>query len=125
MTEKKAELRVAVIGSRSIDYADLSRYIPEEATALISGGAVGVDTLAEAYAKEKGLPIRIIKPQYEIFGRKAPLLRDRQIVECADLVIAIWDGESTGTAYTIDYAHEKGVPVRLYIPPANNGKNKV
>jgi nucleoside 2-deoxyribosyltransferase len=45
-------------------------------------------------------------------------------VECADLVIAIWDGESTGTAYTIDYAHERGVPVRLYIPPAKIDTDK-
>ena len=44
----KEELKVAVIGSRGIDGADLSRYIPKEATMLISGGAVGVDTLAEA-----------------------------------------------------------------------------
>ena len=119
----KEELRVAVIGSRGIDQADLSRYIPEEATMLISGGAMGVDSLAEAYAAEKGLPIKVIKPQYSLFGKRAPLVRNRQIVECADLVVAIWDGESSGTAYTIDYAHEKGVPVRLYIPPTKNGKN--
>ena len=74
----KEELRVAVIGSRGIDHADLSRYIPEEATMLISGGAMGVDTLAETYAAEKGLPIKVIKPQYELFGKRAPLLRNRR-----------------------------------------------
>ena len=120
----KEELKVAVIGARGIDGADLSRDIPKEATMLISGGAMGVDTLAEAYASEKGLPIQVIKPRYDLFGKKAPLLRNRQIVECADLVIAIWDGESTGTAYTIDYAHERGVPVRLYIPPAKIDTDK-
>ena len=112
------------VPSGGIDGADLSRYIPKEATMLISGGAMGVDTLAEAYASEKGLPIQVIKPRYDLFGKKAPLLRNRQIVECADLVIAIWDGESTGTAYTIDYAHERGVPVRLYIPPAKIDTDK-
>ena len=120
----KEELKVAVIGSRGINGADLSRYIPKEATMLISGGAVGVDTLAEAYAAEHRIPIQVIRPRYDLFGKKAPLLRNRQIVECADLVIAIWDGESTGTAYTIDYAHERGVPVRLYIPPAKIDTDK-
>ena len=120
----KEEFCVAVVGSRGIGEADLSRYIPEEATMLVSGGANGVDTLAERYAKEKGLPIKVIKPQYGLFGKRATLLRNRQIVECADLVVAIWDGESSGTAYTIDYAHEKGVPVRLYIPPTKNVKQK-
>lgn len=113
----KQELHVAVIGSRSITDADLSKYIPRDATMLISGGASGVDTLAEKYAASHDLPIRILRPNYAVYGKRAPLLRNRQIIECADLVIAVWDGVSRGTAYTIDYAHERGVPVQLYIPP--------
>lgn len=109
-------LRVAVIGSRGITQADLARYLPAETTMLISGGAPGVDTLAEEYANRHGLPIRVIRPNYALYGRKAPLFRNRQIVECADLVVALWDGSSPGTAFTVDYAHERGVPVRLYIP---------
>lgn len=120
---EKQSLCVAVIGSRSIRQADLARYLPPEATMLVSGGAVGVDTLAEEYARLHELPIRVIRPNYGLYGRKAPLFRNRQIVECADLVVALWDGKSTGTAYTIDYAHERGVPVRLYIPP-NAGENR-
>ena len=107
---------VAVVGSRSITDADLAKYIPQDATCLVSGGAEGVDTLAERYAKEHGIPIRVIRPNYELYGKHAPILRDKQIVECADLVVAVWDGVSTGTAFTVDYAHERNVPVRLYIP---------
>lgn len=116
------QLCVAVIGSRSIQKADLARYLPAETTMLISGGAVGVDTLAEEYARKHGLPIRVIRPNYDLYGRKAPLVRNRQIVECADLVIALWDGSSSGTAYTVGYANERGVPVRLYIPPQGNNE---
>lgn len=112
----KKSLCVAVIGSRSITDADLAKYIPEDAASLVSGGAEGVDTLAEAYARSHGIPIRIIRPNYELYGKHAPILRDKQIVECADLVIAVWDGVSAGTAFTVDYAHERNVPVRLYIP---------
>ncbi len=114
MSTKK--LCVAVIGSRSIKDAVLEKYIPREAAMLVSGGAEGVDTLAEAYAKTHGIPIRVIRPNYELYGKHAPILRDKQIVECADLVIAVWDGVSKGTAFTIDYAHERNVPVRLFIP---------
>lgn len=113
---KQKELCVAVIGSRSITGADLESYIPTDATSLVSGGAEGVDALAEAYAHAHGLPIRVIRPNYELYGKHAPLLRNKQIVECADLVIAVWDGVSKGTAFTVDYAHERNVPVRLYIP---------
>lgn len=109
------QLCVAVIGSRSITDADLSKYIPAQAASLVSGGAEGVDALAEAYARAHGLPIRIIRPNYELYGKHAPILRDKQIVECADLVIAVWDGVSAGTAFTVDYAHERNVPVRLYV----------
>ena len=110
------EFCVAVIGSRSITDAELEKYIPQDATCLVSGGAEGIDTLAEAYAAKHGLPIRVIRPNYELYGKHAPLLRDKQIVECADLVVAVWNGVSAGTAFTIDYAHERNVPVQLYIP---------
>ncbi len=122
MEEKRKRFRVAIIGSRSIRSVDLSAYIPAEATQLISGGATGVDTLVEAYAHAHGIPIQVIRPDYALYGRKAPLVRNRQIVECADLVVAIWDGRSTGTTYTVDYANARGVPVRLFIPPAGPKK---
>lgn len=91
---------------------------------LVSGGAVGVDTLAEEYARQHGLPIRVIRPNYALYGRKAPLVRNRQIVEFSDLVIALWDGSSTGTVYTVNYAQERGVPVRLYIPTQTGEENE-
>ena len=122
MKEREKTLRVAVIGSRGIRSVDLSTYIPAEATELISGGATGVDALAEAYARSHGIPIRVLRPDYALYGRKAPLVRNRQIVECADLVVAVWDGHSTGTTYTVDYANARGVPVRLYIPPTGPKK---
>ena len=48
-------MKVAVVGSRSIGEADISRFIPPDADLIISGGAVGVDTLAEKYADERGI----------------------------------------------------------------------
>lgn len=113
---EQQQLCVAVIGSRGIKQVDLARYLPAETTMLVSGGAVGVDTLAEEYAHRHGLPIRIIRPDYAQYGRKAPLLRNKLIVDCADLVVAIWDGSSHGTAFTVNYARERGVPVRVYTP---------
>lgn len=108
--------KVAVVGSRGITRADLSKYVPEDATVILSGGARGVDQLAEEYAKERGLGLEVLLPNYELFGKTAPLIRDRQIVDKADLVVAIWDGSSSGTRYTIEYAKAQGVPVKLFIP---------
>lgn len=108
-------MKVAVVGSRGIKSADLKRYIPPDTTLIISGGAVGVDTLAEKYADERGIEKLIIYPNYERYGRSAPLIRDKLIVDSADLVIAVWDGESRGTEFTISYAKRRNVPCEVYI----------
>ena len=108
-------MKVAVIGSRGIKHADLSKYIPEETDLIISGGALGVDTLAEEYAREHGIKTLVFKPDYALYGRSAPLIRNRIIVDNADLVIALWDGVSRGTQYTVSYAQRIGTPVKLYI----------
>lgn len=40
------------------------------------------------------------------------LARDRYMVDCADLVLAHCEKETGGTAYTVNYAKKRGVPVR-------------
>ena len=114
-------MRVAVVGSRHIEdermkekaYALLCRHIPANATEIVSGGAVGIDTLAEIYAKQNGLPTKIFKPDYARYGKRAPLVRNDEIVGYAQYVLAIWDGNSHGTAYTVATCIQKGVPVKV------------
>ena len=108
-------MKVAVVGSRSISRADISRYIPPDTDLIISGGAIGVDKLAEEYADKKGIKKLILYPEYELYGKSAPLIRDKLIVDHADLVIAVWDGVSRGTEFTISYAKRRGVPCEIYI----------
>ena len=104
----------AVVGSRSITMR-VDAFIPVETEVIVTGGAKGVDTAAEDYARRKGLPCVVIRPDYARYGRRAPLVRDREIVDRADMVIILWDGTSNGTAYTLRYAEETGKEVRLYV----------
>ena len=101
-------MKLLIAGSRSITSFDLSPHIPADVDLIITGGAKGVDTLAEVYAREQGIPTVTVKPAYERYGRAAPILRDEEMVDMADAVLVIWDGVSRGSKHTADYARKRG-----------------
>ncbi len=100
-------MKVAVVGSRSIFATDISMYI-SDGDEIVSGGAVGVDSCAAEYAKKNGLKLTVFLPQYERYGRAAPIARNKKIVDYADKIIAFWDGKSKGTLSVIKYAEKTG-----------------
>ena len=100
-------MKIAVIGSRSVKISDIGKYI-SDADEIVSGGAVGVDSCAEEYAKSNGLKLTVFLPQYEKYGRAAPIVRNKKIVDYADKIIAFWDGKSKGTLSVIKYAEKAG-----------------
>lgn len=108
-------MKVAVIGSRGLSVSDLGQYLPENTTEIISGGAKGIDTCAREYAISHGIKLTEFLPEYEKYGRSAPLKRNITIIENADLVLAFWDGASRGTKFVIDNCRRLEVEVRIYI----------
>jgi len=102
-------MKVAIVGSRSI--TNCKEIIEEslrgmEVTEIVSGGAKGVDTVAKRYAKDNNIKYKEFLPDYREHGDYAPLKRNDEIVEYSDMVLAIWDGFSKGTRYTIQKALE-------------------
>ncbi len=104
-----------IAGSRSINNIDISKYIPKDTTHIISGGAKGVDTLAEQYADKYRISKTILRPRYDLYKRCAPLKRNDKMIDMCDKVIAFWDGKSKGTKHTIDYARKTGKDVYVII----------
>ena len=102
-----------IAGSRSITDFDISPYIPEDTHLIVSGGANGIDKLAEKYADKKRISKLILQPQYELYGRAAPLKRNDLMVNVCNRVLIFWDGKSKGTKHTIDYAKKIGKPVDI------------
>ena len=96
-------MKVAVIGSRNIAACDIDAYIPKDCTEIVSGGAPGVDRYAAHYARKHGLLLKEFLPEYQKFGRAAPIIRNKEIVDYADTVLAFWDSKSRGTKSVIDY----------------------
>lgn len=103
-------MKVAIIGSRGFTDYDLVKKTlqPLGITLIISGGAKGADTLGENYAKENGIETLIFKPDWKTYGKIAGFLRNTQIVEASELVVAFWDMESKGTKNSIDKANKLG-----------------
>lgn len=113
-------MRVAVIGSRNVfgeDYKIIEKYIPKNASEIVSGGARGVDEMARRYAKQNNLLYKEFTPPYELAMNKkyAPLYRNKEIIDYADIVLAFWDGYSKGTAFSIEYSIKVGKPINVYI----------
>lgn len=104
-------MKVAVIGSRSITAYPLEEVIPADTAEIISGGARGADTLARDYALQHDIPFTEIRPDYARYSKGAPLRRNMEIIALADMVIALWDGKSTGTAQVIAQCRKQGKPI--------------
>lgn len=95
-------MKVAIIGSRDLQIEDLERFLPTSTTEIVSGGARGIDTCAKNYAIKKGIKLTEFKPDYRRYGKGAPLKRNLQIIDYSDVVVALWNGKSTGTKFVIN-----------------------
>ena len=107
-------MKVAVVGSRNLTMDDIGKYLPEGVTEIVSGGAKGVDAFAREYANAHSIKLTEFLPDYRRYGRGAPLRRNLQIIEYADMVLAFWDGKSRGTKFVIDRSNERGIPVTVH-----------
>lgn len=116
-------MRIAIVGSRSVTkdaYPILETYIPRGVSEIVSGGASGADELAEEYARRNHLPMKIFRPDYQIYHKSAPLQRNLSIIRYSDAVLVLWDGQSRGAAHVIVNCFHEYTPVHVLL--IRNGK---
>lgn len=94
---------------------NIEEYFLENVSEIVSGGARGVDMAARSYALSHGLKLTEFLPQYERYGRAAPIRRNVQIVDDADFVIAFWDGANRGTKFVIEYCNHISKKHQVYL----------
>ena len=111
-------MKTAVIGSRTFDCYDfLKKILPfYPITCIISGGAKGADSLAKRYALERNIPLVEFLPDWENKGSSAGFLRNMQIVEACEQMIAFWDGNSPGTKNSIKLMQKFNKPYYVVWP---------
>jgi hypothetical protein len=114
-------MKLAVVGSRTFinqrlifDMLDkLHSNFP--VTLLVSGGAKGPDSIGASWAKSHNIPTQIILPNWDKYGKSAGFKRNITIVEESDWLIAFWDGQSNGTAHSINLATNAEHIERVYV----------
>lgn len=110
-------MKVAVVGSRGFRDFELMRATLDqlEIDEIISGGAAGADKLAEQYAALSDIPTTIFYPDWARNGRGAGFIRNINIIDAADRVVAFWNGFSKGTEHSINYARTKNKQVDIIL----------
>ena len=114
-------MKVIIAGSRGIfDYQRILDAVTESEfhiTEVVSGKAMGVDQLGERYAKENGITLKLFPANWKEHGKRAGYLRNVEMAEYADALIAVWDGVSNGTKHMIDIATSNNLKVYTYFTP--------
>lgn len=112
--------KVIVAGGRDFsDFPLMCEYLDRmlvnirEQIQVVSGGAKGADKLGEKYAKLKGYDLVIFPANWDKEGKSAGYIRNLQMAEYADALVAFWDGKSKGTANMINLAKQKNLRTKV------------
>ncbi|MCP6682939.1 DUF2493 domain-containing protein [Bacillus nakamurai] len=114
-------IKVVVAGGRDFNDYDLLRCKLDSALrnrqnekiVIVSGKARGADSLGERYARERGYEISEHPADWDKFGKAAGYIRNKEMAEEADALMAFWDGKSRGTKHMIDLAKKNGLKIAI------------
>jgi len=90
-----------------VEMAIKEKYNVEDIELVVSGGAEGVNTLAEVFANSYSLNMLIIRPEWDRYGKKAGFIKNPSIITNCDVCFAFWDRESEGTKNSIETAKKQ------------------
>jgi len=118
---KSTIMKIIIAGSRNFNnYKELCKICDyllkdQKNIEIVSGTAKGADILGEKYAKDKGYEIKKFPANWDKYKKAAGYIRNKEMAEYADVLIAFWDGESKGTKHMIDLAKENKLMIRTHI----------
>lgn len=117
--EDQNRFQVIIAGGRYFSNYDLLKercdffFQNRRPTAIVCGEARGADSLGKQYAKENSIPVMSFPADWDKYGKRAGYIRNEEMADNADALIAFWDGQSRGTRNMIEIAKRKGRLVRI------------
>lgn len=121
----EGKMKLIIAGSRELDGKEITdlRFIEkaikdskikrEEIEEIISGGARGIDKLAEKFAVKNGIKFTEMKADWDKNGKAAGYIRNEEMSKVGDQLLAVWNGESKGTRHMIDIMKAEGKKVSV------------
>ena len=113
-------MKIIIAGSRTIINMNLlikaiklSSFEITSTDEIVSGGARGVDSLGEKYAKQHNIKLTIFKPNWNKYGIKGGVIRNTQMSRYADCAIVVHCG-SKGSIDMINKMKKLNKPVFEY-----------
>lgn len=82
-------------------------------TAIVSGMARGADSIGVQYARTYGWKLYEFPADWNRYGKAAGFIRNEQMGDFADGLLAFWDGQSRGTRHMIEYMRQLKKPVQI------------
>ena len=92
----------------------LPMYYGPKLEEIVSGDAKGADTLGAYWAIEHNIPVKHFPAEWDKYGKSAGFIRNAEMAEYADALIAFWDGKSKGTRHMIKTMQMKKKPYRVF-----------
>ena len=112
-------MKVIIAGGRDFNNYELLKercdYFLQNQTdiEIVSGNANGADKLGEQYAIEKNYSLKIFKAEWDKYGKSAGMIRNTEMSNYGDTLIAFWDGKSKGTASMIALAKRQQLKLQV------------
>lgn len=119
-------MRTIIAGTRALSEKDTHAAImvcPWRISAVICGEARGPDTHGRIWAESVGVPVYSYLPDWQQHGDEAGFIRNIEMANGADALLAVWDGQSNGTRHMINTMMRQGKPVYVHEvkPAASSG----
>jgi len=83
---------------------------------IVSGLAKGPDLFGLEWAQANDFTVHEFPADWNKYGRRAGFIRNKQMAEFGDALLALWDGKSRGTKMMIELAYEHDLGVAIITP---------